>query len=257
MNKKNVNQTETGRSMVEMLGVLAIIGVLSVGGIAGYTSAMNKHRANDTVQRLMRRAVIISSQKQLGQRATLSGFDNNDGAYAISLSAGEAASSPTFTLQAANVPEDVCQKLLDLSWPSATLSPKTCASGTQDITFTFNNDLSEGEVETENWPTAVGIEDFATTCSVGEKACVPDFYSSDSVYLRVVCKGEGSIEDVSGTTAYADSLCTTEFRCSNPDGAWHSSRQMTEEEAKAWGFDEIPTKDTVPVVCFGGGWSTI
>ena len=27
---------QTGRSMVEMLGVLAIIGVLSVGGIAGY-----------------------------------------------------------------------------------------------------------------------------------------------------------------------------------------------------------------------------
>ena len=31
---------QTGRSMVEMLGVLAIIGVLSVGGIAGYSKAM-------------------------------------------------------------------------------------------------------------------------------------------------------------------------------------------------------------------------
>ena len=30
----------TGRSMVEMLGVLAIIGVLSVGAIAGYSKAM-------------------------------------------------------------------------------------------------------------------------------------------------------------------------------------------------------------------------
>ncbi len=29
-----------GRSMIEMLGVLAIIGVLSVGGIAGYSKAM-------------------------------------------------------------------------------------------------------------------------------------------------------------------------------------------------------------------------
>ena len=38
---------ESGRSMVEMLGVLAIIGVLSVGGIAGYTMAMNKYRANE------------------------------------------------------------------------------------------------------------------------------------------------------------------------------------------------------------------
>jgi type II secretory pathway pseudopilin PulG len=32
--------------MVEMLGVLAIIGVLSVGAIAGYQKAMNKYRLN-------------------------------------------------------------------------------------------------------------------------------------------------------------------------------------------------------------------
>ncbi len=38
---------ECGRSMIEMLGVLAIIGVLSVGGIAGYTSAMRSHRTNE------------------------------------------------------------------------------------------------------------------------------------------------------------------------------------------------------------------
>ena len=31
-----------GRSMIEMLGVLAIIAVLSVGGIAGYSKAMEK-----------------------------------------------------------------------------------------------------------------------------------------------------------------------------------------------------------------------
>ena len=34
--------SQCGRSMVEMLGVLAIIGVLSVGAIAGYSSAMTK-----------------------------------------------------------------------------------------------------------------------------------------------------------------------------------------------------------------------
>ena len=35
-----------GRSMVEMLGVLAIIGVLSVGAIAGYSKAMMKYKLN-------------------------------------------------------------------------------------------------------------------------------------------------------------------------------------------------------------------
>lgn len=35
---------QRGRSMVEMLGVLAIIGVLSVGGISGYSKAMAKFK---------------------------------------------------------------------------------------------------------------------------------------------------------------------------------------------------------------------
>ena len=35
-----------GRSMIEMLGVLAIVGVLSVGGIAGYSKAMEKFKVN-------------------------------------------------------------------------------------------------------------------------------------------------------------------------------------------------------------------
>ena len=38
--------TYRGRSMVEMLGVLAIIGVLSVGAIAGYSKAMFKYKLN-------------------------------------------------------------------------------------------------------------------------------------------------------------------------------------------------------------------
>ena len=38
-----------GRSMIEMLGVLAIIGVLSVGGIAGYSKAMEIYKVNKAV----------------------------------------------------------------------------------------------------------------------------------------------------------------------------------------------------------------
>ena len=39
-------KSENGRSMVEMLGVLAIIGVLSVGAISGYSKAMFKYKLN-------------------------------------------------------------------------------------------------------------------------------------------------------------------------------------------------------------------
>ena len=39
-----IKLNNAGRSMIEMLGVLAIIGVLSVGGIAGYSKAMTKFK---------------------------------------------------------------------------------------------------------------------------------------------------------------------------------------------------------------------
>ena len=47
---------QKGRSMVEMLGVLAIIGVLSVGGISGYSKAMGKFKltkAQDQISMLL------------------------------------------------------------------------------------------------------------------------------------------------------------------------------------------------------------
>ena len=43
---------ECGRSMVEMLGVLAIIGVLSVGAIAGYSKAMMKYKLNKHAEQM-------------------------------------------------------------------------------------------------------------------------------------------------------------------------------------------------------------
>ena len=44
---KKFKGQQLGRSMVEMLGVLAIIGVLSVGGVAGYRYAMQKIFENE------------------------------------------------------------------------------------------------------------------------------------------------------------------------------------------------------------------
>jgi len=48
--KLKAKKDQFGRSMVEMLGVLAIIGVLSVGAIAGYNTAMMKYKLNKYAQ---------------------------------------------------------------------------------------------------------------------------------------------------------------------------------------------------------------
>ena len=75
-------KSESGRSMVEMLGVLAIIGVLSVGGIAGYSLSMRRHRANGVVDALSKFAVTaygLCQQKVLnGELSELNGCDIGD-----------------------------------------------------------------------------------------------------------------------------------------------------------------------------------
>ena len=56
-----------GRSMVEMLGVLAIIGVLSVGAIAGYSKAMMKYKLNQhavAVSMLINNVLQLNGQLQ-------------------------------------------------------------------------------------------------------------------------------------------------------------------------------------------------
>ena len=47
-----MRNNEQGRSMIEMLGVLAIVGVLSVGGIAGYSKAMGKFKTNKLIDQI-------------------------------------------------------------------------------------------------------------------------------------------------------------------------------------------------------------
>ncbi len=59
---------EKGRSMVEMLGVLAVIGVLSIGGITGYRQAMTTHKANEFLNDLSTFFVSARSAVEAGQK---------------------------------------------------------------------------------------------------------------------------------------------------------------------------------------------
>ncbi len=71
----NYKKLESGRSMIEMLGVLAIIGVLSVGGIAGYSKAMNKFKTNKVADNV---SMLVANIKTLyAQQNTYDGLDNS------------------------------------------------------------------------------------------------------------------------------------------------------------------------------------
>ncbi len=65
---------QTGRSMVEMLGVLAIIGVLSVGGITGYSKAMAKFKLNRALDQLS--ILIINIRSAFTGSQSFTGLSN-------------------------------------------------------------------------------------------------------------------------------------------------------------------------------------
>ena len=74
---------ESGRSMIEMLGVLAIIGVLSVGGIAGYSQAMSKFKVTKTTDQVQ---TMVTNIRTLfaGQR-TYNGLSTLKTAYTMGI----------------------------------------------------------------------------------------------------------------------------------------------------------------------------
>ena len=77
------DKIETGRSMVEMLGVLAIIGVLSVGGIAGYNMAVDRYKTNKIYSLLDAFSVAAVAEKEKGADSfllstELTGREKND-----------------------------------------------------------------------------------------------------------------------------------------------------------------------------------
>ena len=146
---------ESGRSMVEMLGVLAIIGVLSVGGIAGYTTAMNKHRANKILNGASVRAIVVSTQIQRGSAApTLGEFTDNEvggarfgtGVQNAGGTADWTTTDKRFSLTLENVPTKICTQMKAMIGENGIIRDisQNCT------TITYNNDLTATTFITDN-----------------------------------------------------------------------------------------------------------
>ncbi len=131
--------TQSGRSMIEMLGVLAIIGVLSVGGIAGYSKAMTKYRINKTIEQITLIAGNIRSffapqgnyaglnsgetGKAIIKKAKLVPDEMWDGDYIkdvwgnnVNITGGGKYFSIDFTLSSGAIPVEACIELVTQDW---------------------------------------------------------------------------------------------------------------------------------------------
>ncbi len=99
-------KNETGRSMVEMLGVLAIIGVLSVGGIAGYTMAMNKYRANEILNAISMMSTVAHA-RNAGEGLTSSDGCKSLSDFGIDLTIGAGATSANIAIKSTGAGDSV------------------------------------------------------------------------------------------------------------------------------------------------------
>ena len=137
---KILNKIEqSGRSMVEMLGVLAIIGVLSVGGISGYSKAMAKYKLTKAQDQLSMLLINIrtafsgsSSYKELSNSTAVmlnivpadmlpSGLAATDGkimnAFSGAVTISEASNNAQhFTITFAGLGRETCTSLASSDW---------------------------------------------------------------------------------------------------------------------------------------------
>ena len=221
---------ERGRSMVEMLGVLAVMGVLSIGGVAGYRYAIDKMNANDIINEVRKRAVTASQQRILGHDINLSEYGDNGrikGLYDVAVTNDYTGDEGFFALTVSAVPQRVCDEILKQDWamPVETAvggvvvdDDAACAAGDNEMLFAFANTLDNSRLpgaggEDDNEPelepcgegyrlsTGECITDPHPECADGE------FYSGYTSSCTV-CPTEGSPVENSSAIEDTCERCT-------------------------------------------------
>lgn len=108
---------ESGRSMVEMLGVLAIMGVISMAMITGYNVAFLRYRAGELMDDVSLRSVSYVLQMEVLDNPK-SGTLLNSGEFGEKTRTGQPAKAQVatntdhFEVIVENVPADVCKVVL-------------------------------------------------------------------------------------------------------------------------------------------------
>jgi type II secretory pathway pseudopilin PulG len=169
----NKNSTQSGRSMIEMLGVLAIVGVLSVGGIAGYSKAMEKFKINKTIDQV---STIVANVRTLFAQQTsygnmwtyefketgvvpddiefeISYYFNPFGGFLHVVSGNSVGlSEKNFAVLLGGLPKDVCIALASYDWGdlhSTGLAGITIGDNTYDV-ITYSNNYSTNSCALNN-----------------------------------------------------------------------------------------------------------
>ena len=223
---ENINkELETGRSMVEMLGTLAIIGVLSVGSIAGYRYAMDNYYTNEILAGASQRAVLVAAQITAGQTPSLAEFRK------IETAGGEFDGTikewdGEFGIQVTKVKESVCKNLIKATEDTDIIITDTdgvdlaegdCSGDNNTFLFVYSNDLGKGGEDADPACANVTCDD-GLTCFHGECKC-----SNGLFVCGTQCCAEGTYcvkgaDTSTYTCAVPTGECTKNSDCKDAEG---------------------------------------
>jgi type II secretory pathway pseudopilin PulG len=190
--------------MVEMLGVLAIIGVLSVGGISAYGVAMKKHKANELLHQASMLATTISAKIQSKGELPQSIENFGDAKYGT-FKKPEKANDEQFEMKITDMDSAVCEQMEKMA--GGMVRKAECNDST--LTLTYNNNLSSEKVAADYNGDPNGCEDS------GRKYCDNDtcISATDTCPSTVACNGHGykdSNDDCVCDPGYSGTDCATE-----------------------------------------------
>ena len=120
--KKALKQhIQFGRSMIEMIGVLAVIGILSLGGMLAYSIAMTYYRANQTIHDVMLRGSNVPMMWETYNTAnrpaeyTFVDLGNtNPVSYAVETKSEPVGQAFLYRVVVSDVPEAVCKRIISM-----------------------------------------------------------------------------------------------------------------------------------------------
>ena len=133
---------QSGRSMIEMLGVLAIIGVLSVGGLAAYEAAVKRIEANNVFYDI----TTMKTRMETARLAALNAMPFAPNGSLGGMTAAYNYVDGRIDVTVPNVPFEICELLLDKETeteteteiPTIEVSPENCVEdGLTEMVFSF------------------------------------------------------------------------------------------------------------------------
>jgi len=194
---------QKGRSMIEMLGVLAIIGVLSIGGLLGYRRAVNNHQANVILDDVNRFAFVILERSGLPQGDVIpeGDFVKNT---TYQLEGYQDVEPNQFSITVKNVPKGVCEPLLTKAIIEYKVRVNPSANEQGKLYDTLNTDLClDNNFMVFYFGDTAGIcnvpdDDGPTPCTQNSDCCGGDFcWFSNS--LSCLDAGTGSCQRITET----------------------------------------------------------